>query len=452
MGERDLAVVLAAGEGTRMRSRLPKVLHPVGGLPMVAHVLASVAAAGIARTALVVGSGGEAVAEAARRVTPEAAVFVQAERLGTAHAVLAAREAIAGGTASVVVLYGDTPLVTPATIRAMADRARAAPGVAVLGFRPADPAGYGRILAEGDRVAAIREEREASAAERAVTLCNSGIMALSGAEALSLLEAISNDNAKGEYYLTDAVEIAVGRGLAASLALAAEEEVTGVNDRVQLAAAEGVFQRRAREAAMRAGATLEAPETVHFCHDTVLEEDVRVEPNVVFGPQVVVRRGAVVRAFSHLEGAEVAEGAVVGPFARLRPKSRIGEKARVGNFVEIKNADLGEGAKANHLAYVGDATVGAGANLGAGTITCNYDGRAKHPTQIGAGAFVGSNSALVAPVSIGRNALVAAGSTIVEDVPDGALALARGRQATKPGRSPFSGGEDGDGGSGRNTP
>jgi len=422
-----------------MRSARPKVLHSVGHLPMVLHVLNAVAAAGLGRVALVVGHGGDKVAAVAAAAAPEATVVRQDGQLGTAHAVLAARAALEGAAADepVVVLYGDAPLVRAETIAAMADLVAGGAALAVLGFHAADPTGYGRLLMAGERLLAIREERDANDAERAIDLCNAGVMALRAADALPLLDAISNDNAKGEYYLTDAVEIAVGRGLETRVALAEEAEVTGVNDRRQLAAAEALFQHRMRLAAMAAGVTLVAPETVFFSHDTRLAEDVTVEPNVVFGPGVTVGPDATIRAFSHLEGADIAAGAVVGPYARVRPDSRIGENARIGNFVEIKASVVAAGAKVNHLAYIGDSAVGAGANVGAGTITCNYDGVKKSRTEIGEGAFIGSNTALVAPVAVGRNALVAAGSVITEDVPDDALAVGRGRQVIKPGRSPF---------------
>ncbi|WP_349367442.1 bifunctional UDP-N-acetylglucosamine diphosphorylase/glucosamine-1-phosphate N-acetyltransferase GlmU [Salinarimonas sp.] len=428
-----LALVLAAGEGTRMRSGTPKVLHHVAGRAMLAHALAAVRAAGADRIAVVVGPGREDVAAAARAESPDAAIFVQSERLGTAHAVLAARAALEEAADDVVVAYADTPLVEPQTLARL--RAPLADGAAVtvLGFEAADPAGYGRILREGDAVLAIREDKDASEAERATTLCNAGLMALSGAQALSLLDAIGNANAKGEYYLTDAVEIARARGLAVACATAPEDEVQGVNDRVQLALVERTLQRRLREAAMRAGVTMIDPDSVFLAHDTVLGRDVTIEPNVVFGPGVMVEDRATIHAFSHLEGARVASGATVGPFARLRPGADIGEKAKVGNFVEVKKAKVGRGAKLPHLSYVGDAEIGAKANLGAGTITCNYDGFDKHLTRVGEGAFVGSNASLVAPVSVGAGAYVGSGSVVTQDVPENALAVGRARQVVKPG-------------------
>jgi bifunctional UDP-N-acetylglucosamine pyrophosphorylase/glucosamine-1-phosphate N-acetyltransferase len=414
-----------------MRSAKPKVLHEVGGRSLLAHVLASVAASGADQVAIVVGPGREDVAAAAHKANPGARVFVQAERLGTAHAVLAAREALAGGFDDVLVAFADTPLVQPESFRRL--RAILADGaaVAVLGFEAADPTGYGRLLTDGTGgLLAIREHKDAGEAERQVCLCNAGLMAISGRLALDLLDAVGASNAQGEFYLTDIVEIARARGHRAAVVTAAEDEVMGVNDRVQLAAAEALFQRGRRLDAMRAGVTLVAPETVFFSYDTRIGQDVLVEPNVVFGPGVVVESGAVVHAFSHLEGAHVGPGATVGPFARLRPGANLGGKAKVGNFVEVKNAEIGQGAKLSHLTYVGDATVGAEANLGAGTITCNYDGFSKHRTVIGEGAFVGSNSSLVAPVAIGERAYVGSGSVITKDVPADALAVARGRQAT----------------------
>lgn len=428
-----LAIVLAAGEGTRMRSDRPKVLHAAAGRTLLAHALAAVRAAGADRVAVVVGPGREDVAEAARRACPDAAIFVQHERLGTAHAVLAARQALEAGPDDVLVAYADTPLIEPETLGRLRAPLAEGAAVTVLGFEAADPTGYGRVLREGERVVAIREDRDASEAERAVSLCNAGLMALSGTRAIALLDAIGNANAKGEYYLTDAVEIARARGLAVACATAPEDEVQGVNDRVQLAQVERTLQRRLRESAMRAGVTMIDPDSVFLCVDTALGRDVTIEPNVVFGPGVRVEPGATIHAFSHIEGARIAAGATVGPFARLRPGADIGEKAKIGNFVEVKKSTIGAGAKLPHLSYVGDAEIGAKANLGAGTITCNYDGFDKHLTRVGEGAFVGSNSSLVAPVTIGAGAYVGSGSVVTQNVPDDALALARSRQTVKPG-------------------
>ena len=430
-----LTIVLAAGEGTRMRSDIPKVLHKVAGRSLVGHALAGALDAGSDALAVVVGPGREDVADEVAAFAPGAPVFVQTERRGTAHAVLAAREALARGFDDVLIVYGDTPLVRPETLKRLRAPLAHGAGVVVLGFEAGDPTGYGRLISKGTNLVAIREEKDASAEERAITLSNGGLMAISGAHALALLEGVGNGNAKGEFYLTDVVEGAVRAGLVVAVETAPEAEVQGVNDRAQLATVEAELQRRLRAAALAGGATLIAPETVFFAHDTRLGRDVVVEPNVVFGPGVVDADGAVIHSFSHLEGAEVGAGVSVGPFARLRPGARLAAKSRVGNFVEVKNAAIGEGAKLNHLTYVGDAEVGPRANLGAGTITCNYDGVSKFRTVIGADAFVGSNSTLVAPVTVGEGAYVGAGSVIVEEVPADALAIGRGRQVTKEGRA-----------------
>jgi len=431
----SLGVLLAAGEGTRMKSSLPKPLHEVAGRSMLAHALAALLEAGCARIAVVVGpgAGGETLAAAARGLFADAEIFVQAERRGTAHAVLAARAALARGADDVIVHYADTPLLTGETLRALRAGLGGKVAVSALGFEPADPTGYGRLIEQSGALVGIREQKDASPAERAIRRCNAGTVALAGAQALSLLDEVKDDNAAREFYLTDVVEIAGRRGLSAIATLAVEAEVMGVNDRVQLSRAEAALQARLRETAMRAGATLIAPETVFLCWDTVLGRDVIVEPHCVFGRGVRVEDGVVIHAFSHLEGARVASGASIGPYARLRPGAEIEAKARVGNFVEIKGARIEAGAKVNHLSYIGDARVGAGANVGAGTITCNYDGFGKFKTDIGAGAFIGSNSALVAPVKIGDGAIVAAGSVVTRDVSADALAVARGVQAEKPG-------------------
>ncbi len=431
MSDRTCLIVLAAGEGTRMASRTPKVLHRIGGKTLIGHVLAAAAAVNPARIAVVVGPGQGEVAAEVRRIAPTAQIFVQKARRGTAHAVLAARTAIKRGD-DVIVVYGDTPLVRPKTLAAIRAALRRAP-LAVLGFRAADPSGYGRLIVENGKLVAVREEKEASAAERAIRLCNAGIMALAGKHAVALLERIKDDNAKREFYLTDAVGIAVEQGLAATVREAPEEEVMGVNDKKQLAEAEAALQTRLRAQAQAAGATLIAPETVFLSTDTKLGRDVVVEPYVVFGPGVVAEAGALIRAFSHIEGAHIGKGASVGPFARLRPGAKLGKKAKVGNFVEVKAATLEAGAKANHLAYIGDGRVGEEANIGAGVIFCNYDGAAKHQTDVGKRAFVGSNSALVAPVKIGAGAYVGSGSVITLNVPANALAVARGRQKNRPG-------------------
>lgn len=401
---------------------------------MLAHVLASVAAAGVGNVAVVVGPGRDDVRAETLRIAAHADVFVQSERLGTAHAVLAARVALAAGYDDLIVLFADTPLVTGATILALREALAAGAGVAALGFEAADPFGYGRLLQDsGGRLAAIREEKDASADERAIRLCNAGLMAIDGRRAFELLARIGNDNAKREYYLTDIVELARADGLETRVVVADETEVLGVNDRIQLAQAEAVLQTRLRRAAMAAGTTLVAPETVFLAHDTELGRDVVIEPHVVFGPGVTVADGAVIHSFSHLEGARVGAGATIGPYARLRPGAALAEKAKVGNFVEIKNARVAAGAKVNHLTYIGDADIGANANIGAGTITCNYDGFFKYRTVIGENAFIGSNSALVAPVTVGAGAYVGSGSVVTKDVPADSLAVARGRQIEKGG-------------------
>jgi bifunctional UDP-N-acetylglucosamine pyrophosphorylase/glucosamine-1-phosphate N-acetyltransferase len=426
-----LAIVLAAGEGTRMRSLRPKVLHGLGGKPLLAHALASVA--GASAVAVVVGPGQETVAAEVRRLRPHADIFVQAERRGTAHAALTAAPAIARGYDDLLVVFADTPFVTGATLERLRKPLANGTAVAVLGFRAADPTGYGRLIVEGEKLQDIREERDANAIERAITLCNAGVMALDGRLALDILRGINDRNNKREFYLSDAVKIARAKGLDAVALETEEDEVRGINTRAQLAEAEGVLQQRLRAAAMEGGATLVAPETVFLAADTRLGRDVTVEPYVVFGPGVVVEDDAIIRSFSHLEGAHIGKGASVGPFARLRPGARLGTKTRIGNFVEVKEATIEAGAKAPHLAYIGDARVGENANVGAGTITCNYDGAAKHRTDIGKEAFIGSNSALVAPVAIGDGAYIGSGSVITRDVPAGALAVGRGRQVVKEG-------------------
>jgi bifunctional UDP-N-acetylglucosamine pyrophosphorylase/glucosamine-1-phosphate N-acetyltransferase len=425
--------VLAAGEGTRMRSARPKVLHAIANRSLLAHVLDAVRAAGGTTAAIVVGPGADAVAGEAKRVLPDAAIFVQAERRGTAHAVLAAKAAIARTPDDVLVIFADTPLIRPQTLVRMRDALAQGAAIAVLGFRPQDPTGYGRLILQGAELVAIREELDASPAERAIDLCNGGLMAFAGPTALKILERIGNDNRKGEYYLTDAIAIARTMGLKAVVIETEEDDVRGINTKAQLAETEAALQQRLRKAAMEAGVTLVAPDTVHLAADTKFGRDVTVEPFVVFGPGVTVEDNAVIRSFSHLERAHVGKGALVGPYARLRPGAQLKEGVHIGNFVEVKEAVIEAGAKANHLSYIGDATVGAGANVGAGTITCNYDGVAKHRTEIGSNAFIGSNSALVAPVKIGDGAYIGSGSVITQDVPADALAVGRGRQSVKPG-------------------
>ena len=430
-----LAIVLAAGEGTRMRSERPKVLHQIGGRTLLAHVLEAVRQAGASSCAVIVGPDAEPVAAEAKRVLPDAQVFVQAERRGTAHAVLVAKEAIARGADDILVIFGDTPLIRVQTLVRMRQALAQGAAVAVLGFRARDPAGYGRLVIQGGELVAIREELDASAAERAIDLCNGGFMALAGKTALAILERIGNDNRKGEFYLTDAIAVARAMNLKTVAIETEEDDVRGINTKTQLAETEAALQQRLRKAAMEAGVTLVAPETVFLSADTKFGREVVVEPFVVFGPGVTVEDNAVIRSFCHLDHAHVGKGALVGPYARLRPGARLEQDVHIGNFVEIKEAVIEAGAKANHLAYIGDARLGAGANFGAGAIICNYDGVAKHRTDIGKGAFIGSNAALVAPVSVGDGAYVATGSVITRDVPADALAIARSRQEVKENRA-----------------
>ena len=430
-----LSIVLAAGLGTRMKSNLPKVMHEIGGLPLVGHVVKALKQAGSDRISVVTGPDMPELEKLVQNLAPEAHCHVQHERLGTAHAALAARSALASPSDDVLILFGDTPLVTADTIgkvrRALSDGA----DLAVLGFETQQPFGYGRLLTDNGQLVAIREEKDASDAERRITFCNSGIMGFSGLHALSLLDAIGNANAKSEFYLTDAVEIANSKGLKVVAVSGSEVETQGINTRAQLAACEEDFQVRMRNFALDNGCTLLAPLTVYFSHDTVLEPDVVVEQNVVFAPGVKVASGARIRAFSHLEGASVGRNSAVGPYARLRPGAVLGADTRVGNFVEVKNTTFEDGAKANHLSYIGDASVGSKSNIGAGTITCNYDGYLKHRTEIGAGSFVGSNSTLVAPVSLGSGTFVAAGSVITDDVDQDSMAFGRARQIVKEGKA-----------------
>lgn len=423
------AIILAAGKGTRMKSALHKVLHPIAGQPMIRHLLASVAAFAPERLVLVVGDRREQLEKA----VPEARIAVQEPQLGTGHAVLAAREAMAGFSGHVLILYGDVPLVTHATMARMIAALDAA-AIAVLTFHPADPGAYGRVILDEDgSVRRMVEYKDASAEERAVRRCNSGMMAVRSEHLFALLSRVTNNNAQGEYYLPDIVMLARESGLRSVAVEAEADEVAGVNSRGELAALEAVWQAKQRSAMMAAGVTLIDPASVFFSFDTAIAADVTIEPNVFFGPGVSVASGAVIHGFSHLEGCSIGEGAEVGPFARLRPGAVLREQVKVGNFVEVKKSVMEAGAKANHLSYIGDAHVGAKANIGAGTITCNYDGYFKYKTEIGAGAFIGSNSALVAPVTIGKGAIVGAGSTVSRDVPDGALRLVRAEQADKPG-------------------
>jgi bifunctional UDP-N-acetylglucosamine pyrophosphorylase / glucosamine-1-phosphate N-acetyltransferase len=426
------AIILAAGKGTRMKSDLHKVLHPIAGRPMLMHLMASVDALLPTKKVVVVGSGKEQLA-AALKGTAELAV--QEPQYGTGHAVQQAEGALSGFDGDVLILYGDVPFVPTATMRAMVDRLNAAdaPAVVVLAFEPDDPTGYGRVIVEGGKIVKMVEQKDATEAERAVKLSNSGLMAVKSRDLFGLLSRVTDDNAQKEYYLTDIVNIANADGRACVAVTTDPFDVAGINSRAQLAEMEGEWQARRRVRAMDDGATLIAPETVWFAYDTVIGRDVVIEPNVFFGPGVTVADGVTIRAFCHIEGASLATGVEVGPYARLRPGAVLEEKAKVGNFVEVKKSRMGKGAKANHLSYIGDADVGAGANIGAGTITCNYDGYFKYQTVIGEGAFIGSNSALVAPVKIGRDAIVAAGSAVTRDVADGELRLVRAEQSVKSG-------------------
>ncbi len=424
--------MLAAGMGTRMKSALPKVMHAIAGRPMIGHVLDNLAPLNPSPVVVVLAPGMASVAEA---VAPHATA-IQERQLGTGHAVLAARQALGAPSGDLLILYGDTPLISTATLQRLVERRRAAdkPAVVVLGMRPADSAEYGRLVTDGGgNLEAIVEHREATAEQRAIGLCNSGVMAVDATRIWDLLAAVGNKNSKGEYYLTDVVAVARSRGFNAAALEAPAEELLGINSRAELARAEAAMQASLRQRAMAGGATLIDPGTVWFSHDTRLGRDVVVGPNVVFGRGVEVGDEVEIRAFCHLDGTRVEKGAIIGPFARLRPGSVIGEGAHIGNFVETKNARIAAGAKANHLTYLGDARVGERANVGAGTITCNYDGFGKYETVIGAGAFIGSNSALCAPVTIGDGAFVAAGSVITRDVAADALAVARGQQVEKPG-------------------
>ena len=425
-------IVLAAGQGTRMNSDLPKVLHHVAAAPLLHHALATAQALEPSRIVVVTGHGGEAVAASATAFSEAMEVVVQDPQLGTGHAVAQAAPILSDATGEAIVLYADTPLIHEATLRAMLE-ARARHAVVVLGFHARDPGRYGRLLTDGDQLLAIREFKDATPEERTLTLCNSGVICAETRTLFSLIAEVTNDNAAGEYYLTDIVELARKRGLTAAVVLCDEAETLGVNTRAQLAEAERAFQSRARTDALDNGVTLTAPETVFFALDTHVGRDAVIGPNVIFGPGVTVESGAEIKGFCHLEGCHISRGASVGPFARLRPGAELAEDVHVGNFVEIKNAILDEGVKVGHLTYIGDADVGEHTNIGAGTVTCNYDGVMKHRTTIGKRAFIGSDTMLVAPVSVGDGALTASGSVITEDVPSGAIAIGRARQVTKPG-------------------
>ncbi|MEM6889822.1 MAG: bifunctional UDP-N-acetylglucosamine diphosphorylase/glucosamine-1-phosphate N-acetyltransferase GlmU [Pseudomonadota bacterium] len=425
-------VILAAGKGTRMNSDLPKVLHPLAGAPLLVHAMRCGAALDPAHTIVVAGHGFDVVRRTALAYDPTAQVVEQTEQLGTAHAAAQARNVLKGFDGCAFVLFGDTPFVRPDTLSAML-KARAEHDLVILGFEAADPGRYGRLIMRGEILERIVEYKDATDAQRAVTFCNSGVLACDAGLLFDLIDAVSNENASGEYYLTDVVGLARARGLSATAVACDESETLGINSRAELAAAEAAFQSNARDAAFDAGVTLPAPDTVIFSFDTVVGRDTLIEPNVVFGPGVTVESGAQIRAFSHLEDCHVSRGAVVGPYARLRPGTELAEDVRIGNFVEIKNAQVGAGTKVNHLSYIGDATLGIQTNVGAGTVTCNYDGVMKHHTRIGDRVFIGSDTMLVAPVHVGDEAMTGSGSVITSDVEPGALALGRAPQVEKPG-------------------
>ena len=425
-------ILLAAGEGTRMLSDTPKVLHEIAGAPLFAHALASAGELD-GRRVIVVGHGGEAVRKAAEALDETLLTVEQTEQLGTAHAVTMATDALAGAGGDTVMLFGDTPFIKPETLAAMAEARKAGADIVFLGFEASDPGRYGRMVTDGNRLLRIVEFKDATHEELALNLCNSGVVMAGTDTLLRLAAAVGNDNTAGEYYLTDIPALGAAEGLVTQVVTCDEAETLGINTRADLANAERVFQEQARAAALENGVTMQAPETVFFAHDTHIGRDAVIEPNVVFGPGVTVETGARIRAFSHLEGAHVGSGAIVGPYARLRPGAELSNDARVGNFVEVKNATIGEGSKVNHLSYIGDASVGSGSNIGAGTITCNYDGVFKHRTEIGRNVFIGSNTMLVAPVSIGDEAMTATGSVITMNVPEGDMGVARGRQENKSG-------------------
>ena len=425
-------IILAAGKGTRMESDLPKVLHHLAGAPMLLHVMKSSATIEPERLVIITGHDADAVGAVARDYSETAQVVLQSEQLGTGHAVSQAKSALADCTGDVIVLYGDTPFVRPETLQALL-AARKTADIVVLGFQAANAGRYGRLVMQGSAVSRIVEYKDASEQERAITFCNSGVICAKADVLFSLLEAVGNDNASKEYYLTDIVQLANDRNLSVAAVHCDEAETMGINSRAELAQAEASFQSRTRMEMMALGVSLTAPETVYFAYDTVLGRDSQVEPNVVFGPGVTVENGARIRAFSHLEGCHISSGAVVGPYVRLRPGTELAENVRIGNFVEIKNARIEDGAKVNHLSYIGDANIGEASNIGAGTVTCNYDGVGKHHTEIGASVFIGSNTMLVAPVTVGDAAMTASGSVITKNVEPGALAIARSEQSNKPG-------------------
>ena len=423
-------IILGAGKGTRMNSDLPKVLHPIAGAPMLIHAMRAGATLDPAHTVIVAGHGADVVTKAAQAYDPEAQVVLQPEQLGTGHAVSQAADALADFEGKVIVLYGDTPFVKPETLQAMLD---AKADVVVLGFEPQDAGRYGRLLTNGSSLERIVEFKDSSPEERKINLCNSGVICCNGPMLFDLLRQVKNDNASGEYYLTDVIGLARNAGHSATVVTCSEGETLGVNSRAELASADAMYQAAARLTLMEDGVTLVAPNTVYLSLDTIIGRDTIIEPNVVFGPDVTVESGTTIRAFSHLEGCHVSRGSVVGPYARLRPGAELSENVRIGNFVEVKNTTIAEGAKVNHLSYIGDASIGERSNIGAGTITCNYDGVLKHRTEIGADVFIGSNTMLVAPVTVGNRAMTGSGSVITSDVESEALAIGRARQVSKPG-------------------
>ena len=430
-----LSIILAAGEGTRMKSSLPKVLHKIAGLPLVCHVVRQVQSIGKSDIAVVVGRGADEVSSAVKKFSKTANIYLQKERLGTAHAVLSAREMLSKNYDDVLIVFGDTPLIEAKSLECARDELAHGADIVVMGFVTENPSGYGRLIEKDGKLQAIIEEKDATTEQKKIKFCNGGVMALNGKLALSLLEQIKNENAKKEYYLTDIVKIGVSRELEVKAISIPFENVIGVNTRFELSEAEALWQKRKARELMLSGVTMLRPETVYFSYDTAIDGDVIIEPNVFFGPNVKVETGVIIHGFSHLEGAIVKAQSEIGPYARLRPGAILENSSKVGNFCEIKNSRIGEGAKVNHLTYIGDAVVGGHTNIGAGTITCNYDGFNKWKTIIGENAFIGSNSALVAPVEIGDGAYVASGSVITDQVPENSVAFGRARQINKEGRA-----------------
>lgn len=435
MSRTCLSVILAAGEGTRMRSSVPKVLHKIGGLPLICHVVRAMKAAGSQKVAVVVGNGAKEVTAAVQPFAADAEIVEQKKRLGTAHAVLAAREILQKPVDDVLIAFGDTPLIEEAALANARKALKNGADIVVMGFRTDKPSGYGRLIEKKGKLTAIVEEKDASAAQKKITFCNGGLMAVKGKHLLSLLDKVKDNNANKEYYLTDIIAIGAADGLDIRAIEVPAGNVVGINTCAELAEAETIWQNRKRQAMMLAGVTLQAPESVFFAYDTDIAADVMIEPHVFFGPGVKVAGGAVIHAFSHIEGATIGENAEIGPYARLRPGADLKTGVKIGNFCEIKKAEIGTGAKVNHLTYIGDAEIGAHSNIGAGTITCNYDGYNKWKTVIGEETFIGSNTSLVAPVSIGNRAYVASGSVITENVADDALAFGRARQVNKDGQA-----------------